>query len=218
MISVGGAVIELDKARLGEAVDLLVAAFADDPGYRHFANAARSDYRHRLRLWFREGTAVQEASGQPVLGVLDGGQLAGVAVIQAPGASFPVLAQVRWLLTLSWQISPLTTWRTYRNMRATVRCHPADPHYYLPILGVHPNHQGKGFGRLLLDELHARSERHPASTGVCLETENPANVAMYRHFGYRVTHRLTVGRLPVTVMFRPNGAEKPGPTGPVEPA
>jgi len=198
-------VIEIDRTRTAEAVELLVLAFADDPGYRHFTAATGEKMRRRMRVWFREGVAMQEAAGQPVLGILPGGRLAAVAVVQEPGAHFPWPAKLRWLLAVAIKVSPVTTWRTFRNLTATARHHPATPHYYLPVLGVHPDYRGQGYGGALLEALHARSEANAVSTGVCLETENPNNVALYKHFGYRVTHRFNVGGLGVTVMFRPDG-------------
>jgi ribosomal protein S18 acetylase RimI-like enzyme len=61
--------------------------------------------------------------------------------------------------------------------------HPHDePHYYLSLLGAHPDHQGKGVGLGLLAENLDRidGERMPAY----LEASNPANVALYERFGF----------------------------------
>jgi ribosomal protein S18 acetylase RimI-like enzyme len=70
-------------------------------------------------------------------------------------------------------------------MSCARRC-ASGPHYHLGVLAVHPDRQGKGVGRVLLDALHRLSASDPASTGVSLNTEKTTNVELYRHVGYRV--------------------------------
>jgi ribosomal protein S18 acetylase RimI-like enzyme len=88
------------------------------------------------------------------------------------------------------------------DMRIAERERPAEPHFYLPILAVHPDFQGSGCGRVLLEALQARSERHPRSSGVCLETENPKNVPFYEYIGYRVIARNSYADLEIITLFR----------------
>jgi ribosomal protein S18 acetylase RimI-like enzyme len=68
-----------------------------------------------------------------------------------------------------------------RNMHK--RC-LAEPHWYLWVLGVDPEHQGKGIGGALL---RAGLERADASSLPCyLETMNPNNVPLYQKFGFTI--------------------------------
>lgn len=195
-------VFELEESHTEEAVGLLVLAFEPDPAYRYFCDAERPGYRRRLGILFRSGRRLQRASGQPVLGVLSGQRLAGLALIQEPGASAPVRAQLRWLTEMALRMGPRVPWRILRDIRVAEAARPSEPHFYLPILAVHPDFQGSGCGRVLLESLQARSERHPRSAGVCLETENPDNVRFYEHIGYRVIARNRVADLEVTTLFR----------------
>lgn len=62
--------------------------------------------------------------------------------------------------------------------------HPeGPPHYYLSLLGTHPDHLGKGIGFGLLQANLDRidAEGMPAY----LEASNPANVALYERFGFK---------------------------------
>lgn len=62
--------------------------------------------------------------------------------------------------------------------------HPSDPpHYYLSLLGTHPENRGRGLGMALLDECLARidAERQPAY----LESSNPSNDPRYEARGFR---------------------------------
>lgn len=62
--------------------------------------------------------------------------------------------------------------------------HPRDrPHYYLSLLGTHPDHRGKGLGMALLAENLELidAEGMPAY----LESTNPANDLRYEGVGFR---------------------------------
>jgi GNAT superfamily N-acetyltransferase len=61
--------------------------------------------------------------------------------------------------------------------------HPRDePHYYLSLLGTHPDHRGAGTGMDLLRQNVARIDElhHPAY----LESTNPANLDRYESVGF----------------------------------
>jgi ribosomal protein S18 acetylase RimI-like enzyme len=75
------------------------------------------------------------------------------------------------------------------------------------LLGVHPNFQKKGYARALLEALHARSEAHPTSIGVYLETANPHNVAFYKYFDYHLKAQVNINGVENFIMFRPNFRE-----------
>ena len=61
------------------------------------------------------------------------------------------------------------------------------------MIGARRADAGKGHARRLLDHLHALSATHPDSRGVSLSTENPRNVSLYEHFGYRIVSHEQVG-------------------------
>ena len=57
------------------------------------------------------------------------------------------------------------------------------PHYYLSMLGTHPDHRGKGLGMALLEACleEIDGERAPAY----LESSNPVNIPRYERRGFR---------------------------------
>jgi GNAT superfamily N-acetyltransferase len=61
---------------------------------------------------------------------------------------------------------------------------PSEPHYYLSLLGTHPDRSGEGWGMGLLADNLARidAEGEPAY----LESSNPANVPRYERLGFAV--------------------------------
>ena len=61
---------------------------------------------------------------------------------------------------------------------------PAEEHWYLQMIGTHPDWQGRGIGSMLIREGLSWAERD--GLGVYLETETVENVAYYRHLGFEV--------------------------------
>ena len=59
---------------------------------------------------------------------------------------------------------------------------------YLPGIGVHPSHQGKGHGTRMLKLLNEVSAS--LGTPVYLETESEGHESMYKRFGYRTLEKV----------------------------
>ena len=87
-------------------------------------------------------------------------------------------------------------------MKYTTLARPDLPHHYLTFIGVDPEHQGQGIGKIMLEHLHSLVESDPHSCGIGLDTENPANVLLYEHLGYKLTGEHTLGNITIYCMFR----------------
>lgn len=78
---------------------------------------------------------------------------------------------------------------------------PSEPHYYLSLLGTHPDHSGQGWGMGLLADNLVRI----GAEGVAayLESSNPANVPRYERLGFAVFDEFAVGEgIAVAQMWR----------------
>ena len=64
------------------------------------------------------------------------------------------------------------------------KLHPTDPHYYLEFVGTDPAHQGKGFGRALMEPMLERADRE--GVGMYLENSKEKNLAFYGRYGFEV--------------------------------
>ena len=65
------------------------------------------------------------------------------------------------------------------------RLHPSEPHWYLSILGTHPDHQGHGLGSAVVAPGIAAADA--AGVGCYLESSKESNVPYYRRLGFEVT-------------------------------
>lgn len=96
---------------------------------------------------------------------------------------------------------------TFAILEEMDRYHIHEPHWYLPMIGVDPAHQGRGMGSALLR--HALAKCDEAALPAYLESSNPANVPLYERHGFRVLGTIEAGSSPpVFPMFR---EARPGP-------
>ncbi|MCR6690690.1 GNAT family N-acetyltransferase [Cellulomonas sp.] len=168
--------------RVGEAADVLAAALADDPGFRHLFPDPRRRGRE-LRALYRLTLADTLRHGH-VLATVQGRAITGVVAVYPPGA-YPLTAARWWRL-----LSPLArlALRTRTHAPGLIRFGdvtsagvPGDA-WYVEALGVSPEHQRQGRGRLLMEQVVALVD---AAGGLgYLETTKPENVAYYRTLGY----------------------------------
>ena len=75
--------------------------------------------------------------------------------------------------------------------------HPTEPHWYLPLIGVDPVHQGTGVGSALLRHVTDRFDRDGAVA--YLESSNPRNIPLYERHGFKQVGQIEAGSSPVMV-------------------
>ena len=178
----GDRVRVLTRDRVGEAADVLAAALADDPGFRHlFPRCGRRErelralYRMTLADTLRHGHALVTTQGDTVTGV---------AALYPPGA-YPMTPRRWW--RLAPQLAALAA-RTRTHARGLVRFGdltsrgvPSDA-WYVEALGVRPDKQRAGRGKALMRQVFSLVDA--AGGPGYLETTKPANVDYYEALGY----------------------------------
>lgn len=68
--------------------------------------------------------------------------------------------------------------------------HPQQPHWYLPMVGVVPSHQGRGYGSALLAAACRVCDRE--GLPAYLEATTPGSAALYRRHGFRPVGEIRV--------------------------
>ena len=74
------------------------------------------------------------------------------------------------------------------------RYHPSEPHWYLPLIGVDPARQGKGYGAALMRHALAACDRD--GMPAYLESTNPRNVPLYERHGFALLGTIQAGSSP----------------------
>lgn len=75
--------------------------------------------------------------------------------------------------------------------------HPEGPHWYLPMIGVDPARQGRGYGSALLACSLALCDRDQVPA--YLESTNPRNIPLYKRHGFEQVGTIQVGSSPPVV-------------------
>jgi ribosomal protein S18 acetylase RimI-like enzyme len=192
------------QQRFHDVVETLCEAFHEYPVMRYILKDAGAAYDSQLRDLVAYFTDSRMSRGWPVLGIECSGELVAAANVSAPHPiPAPASLEDRFR-KLREQLGAAAITRFQAFADACDSLNPAEPHYYLGMIGVRPQHQGRGYARLLLDAVHWMSGEDLGSTGVTLSTEVPANLRLYEHFGYRTLGEAAVEELVTWTMFRPD--------------
>ena len=162
-------IIDIPRKRLDDAAEVLARAFEDYPLIGYIFAGTGGDYARQVWEAFRITCESRLALNDSVKGVLDEeGRLVAVACINHP-------EQKEWPASLEQayaefekRIAPRAAECLNQYGEVSAKHHWEQPHFYLVAIGVRPDAQGKGYGRVLLNEVHRMSEAHPFSTDVGL--------------------------------------------------
>lgn len=171
-----GAIMTVTPAEGQHTIDVLVLAFSSDPAVRWLYPDP-----HQYLAYFSAfveafaGKAFEEATAYRT------GDYAGAALWLPPGVQPDEEAILQ---VLENTISPEDLARALPVFEQMAEFHPREPHWYLPLIGVDPAHQGQGIGSALLRHALARCDRDhlPAY----LESSNARNVPLYERHGFVV--------------------------------
>nr|WP_246301395.1 GNAT family N-acetyltransferase [Microbacterium immunditiarum] len=144
--------------------------------------------------------------------VTEDGRLVGVALTQVPLGRLARLLRLPVVGARFVPVAVAVRPRVLRRLRDyDRRCRalaPRTPHHTLTMVGVRDEARGAGHGRRLIEDAIAMAEADPGSSGIGLDTENPANVALYEHLGFHLLGVVDMGAFRAHVMFHPtSGAE-----------
>ena len=176
----------------------LVAAFDNDPVTSF---CVRTDARHcwAMRIAFK--LALDLYQPYNLTFVADDGQ----------GAALWARHD-QWQLTFCQECSLVPTYmrvcgikrfmRLSRGFDAMKSHHPVERHYYLYLLGVHPDRQSHGLGSALLRTMLERCDREQMPA--YLEASSPHNIPFYQRHGFRVINEFQFGPggPPLAAMWR----------------
>jgi GNAT superfamily N-acetyltransferase len=184
----------LGPGDLDEAVAVMVAAFAQDPLVAALFPAP-ADRQRAMPILFRSILA-PEVRLRRTWGA--GSPLEGVAVWHLPGArgfSWRGLADstTGQLRLLPWAVRLARGWEVQACVERLQKAGGARERAHLYFLGVRPGAQGRGVASSLVRPV---LERHPRAW---TETQNPRNVPLYEHLGFRVFGTEEAARLGVRV-------------------
>lgn len=189
----------------GAAESVLCEAFRDYPVMRYVLGDEHRSDPERLGRLVHLFVSARWLRDEPALGLFASDGLAGVALVSFPsGAVTP--PQLQRLRDDTWTVLGEDARARYEELGALWQVFlPDAPHVHLNMIGIRAAWRRRGLGRRLLDAVHDLAARTPGAGGVSLTTEDPANMMLYAHVGYRVLGHAKVGPLETWVMYRDRG-------------
>jgi GNAT superfamily N-acetyltransferase len=186
----------LDQEMLPEAARVLARAFVTNP--LHLA-AFGADVLRRNERFFTTGLAVMKGTR---LVALDQNRIVGVIHwVDAPGCQFSGGEKLRMMPGLLTGVGARCAVKILSWLSAWSADDPSDPHVHLGPIGVEPEAQGRGVGRLLMQRYC--SELDVSGKAGYLETDRPENMAFYRRFDFETVREISVLGVPNFLMERP---------------
>lgn len=182
----GSDIHKLTAADLPQVVEAVARSFYDDPLFTWIA----PDHSDRLgklqrgfdlfvrRVWFPQDEAYTTD------------RLIGAAFWMPPCTwHLGIAAQLRLLPSMT-EIARRDLPRLVRVLNAFDAKHPHEDHYYLALVGIGPEWQGRGFGSALIRPILERCDRQ--SIPAYLEASSPRNLALYERHGFTVVEEIRV--------------------------
>lgn len=201
MAEAGVAPLQYAQVRL--TAEALARAFDDSPIVRYLIPKDRPR-TVGMRATFISSLLDAYKHGEAWVATEDD-EIVGAAVWLPPGGFPPTTGrQVRQLMHLLAvaPVAPRALPRSLRYLRRVEAVHPHAEHWYLSVLGVDPEHQGRGWGGRLLEAVLPKVDE--VGQPVYLETDKERNLAYYRRFGFELTEELfpVEGAPPTWTMWR----------------
>ncbi|HYZ28737.1 MAG TPA: GNAT family N-acetyltransferase [Thermoleophilaceae bacterium] len=185
-------VVDLPRERFAEASSVMADAYLDDPGWVSVGPRGRARRHAYARRLCDGALAVVARWGGRIWQVERDGAVAGVLSSVDPGQwPPPQLHAIAYQALGPTLAGPAVLWRSLAADALMHEHHPHEPHLYVWMLAVAPEHQRTGVGRALLTAALARAEE--LATYTYLETANPDNLPYYASFGFR---QIAQARLP----------------------
>ncbi len=194
----------LDSGYSREARSLLYHAYRHEPTFAYLFEAERSGYEQRVRATVRELVKQHFLQELPAIGLLVNDRLIGIALIAPPQRRLGITESWAWQLRMWLSTGFKGTRRYLEYHQAVLACLPSESVHVLPLLGVHPQFQGKHYGEQLLEAVHNWCAEDPHSQGVVLVTGNPLYLEFYKRQGYEEVGEVAVGPILEHVFFHAN--------------
>jgi hypothetical protein len=187
--------IPLPVSQISQAAEVLARSFKNDSEILHYFpdESDRGKLLPVYRLILNYGLKYGEVNTTSPA-------LEGIAIWLPPGKTHLSICRMiksgAWMLPFKMPLSFLIRYiNSLANIRSSHHENAPFPHWYLFILAVDTQHQGKGLaGRLLRPMLDRIDREH---LPCYLETTEEINVPLYEHFDFEVVESKKVPGTPV---------------------
>ena len=156
----------LNAEQLKLAASILYMAYQDDPLLMQIFRSEQTDYDKRLRSAIREDLAAFWDAGQPILGLMHGEQLLGVACITTPSSALSGDRFWHWRLKMLLTAGLLSTRQMLEKEQKIHAAMPAEHYHMLAFLARNPAYHHPAAMRTFLQAIDHWVDLEPESQGI----------------------------------------------------
>lgn len=189
-----------------EHIQLLINAFQKDPMFVELFKGPRKE--RQMQAFFRfiykrnqlmDGIYLTDSRNNPSY----------VAFIETPKNRHSYLLRSKIqlhleMLKLAFYVPLKSLNFLSRYDAATMKQRPHEKHFYLTMIGVSPEKQGQGIGKMVINTIHKMVIDDPEVSIICLDTENLKNVQYYERLGYLLIYEAKISNISIYTMKKLN--------------
>ncbi|KAA1173967.1 GNAT family N-acetyltransferase [Marinobacter salinexigens] len=200
-------IVRLDAEAENEARSILFSAYKDEPTFQYLFDHRKPGYETRVRATIRELIELYMELDQDAIGVMVDDTLVAVAFIGDPELRMNLTEQLGWRIRMVLTAGFASTRRYLDYHHAIQSMLPQPLAHQLPLMGVNPKYQNKGYGRVLLKAVERLCSENPRGSGLVLDTGNSRYLPFYESEGFRSLGKIRLGDFEDHVLFREVHAE-----------
>lgn len=195
-------VVRLDDSARNEARSILFHAYLHEPTFQYLFDHRRPGYEQRVRATIRELVDLYLDLHQEAIGIMVNDTLVAVAYIGEPDLRLNLADQLSWRIRMVLTAGFAST-RRYLDYHEKIKeLLPQPLAHQLPLMGVNPKYQNRGYGRLLLSTVERLCAENPRGSGLVLDTGNSRYLPFYESEGFRSLGKIRLGDFEDHVLFR----------------
>jgi len=198
----------LNAEQLKLAASILYTAYHDDPLFMQIFRATETDYEKRLRSAIREDLAAFWQAGQPILGLLQGEQLLGVACITTPASDLSGDRFWHWRLKMLLTAGLLSTRQMLEKEQKIHAAMPAERYHMLAFLARNPSYHHPAAMRTFLQAIDHWVDEDSGSEGIGVFVTLDKYLPLFQQHEYQQVAKLEFQTVAGTLLFRPRQQQK----------
>jgi len=195
-------VVRLDESARNEARSILFHAYQYEPTFQYLFDHRRPGYEQRVRATIRELIDLYLDLNQEAIGIMVDDTLVAVAYIGEPELRLNLADQISWRIRMVLTAGFACTRRYLDYHEKIKQLLPQPLAHQLPLMGVNPKYQNRGYGRLLLSSVEKLCAENPRGSGLVLDTGNSHYLPFYESEGFRSLGKIRLGDFEDHVLFR----------------
>jgi hypothetical protein len=192
----------LNAEQLKLAASILYMAYHDDPLLMQIFRAEQTDYEKRLRSAIREDLAAFWDAGQPLLGLMQGEQLLGIACITTPSSALSGDRFWHWRLKMLLTAGLLSTRQMLEKEQKIHAAMPAERYHMLAFLARNPAYHHPSAMQTFLQAIDHWVDLEPESQGIGVFVTLDKYLPLFHQDDYQKVCTLEFQTVSGTLLFR----------------